>query len=123
MLKILLQVNVVVCYALSIVCKRNEYQTPHQSHQVFGHPSLEVFVQTNVALGSFYQITGHLEARRVNETDRFVVKLAIDEQRTFAIVFCKSYELQSALEVKHVEVSDGDACKPINPSWMQLDSS
>ena len=68
------------------------------------------------------QILRLFEARRVDEADDFEVELAICQERALAVVFCEGDELESSLEIVHVEVGQGDAAEAIEPSCVQLDA-
>ena len=69
-------------------------------------------------------VHGHFQTRGCYEIDILGGKFRVRSLHlhTLVIVLGQTDELKSSLEVKHVEVSDGDSAEAIDPAWVQIDS-
>ena len=69
-------------------------------------------------------VHGHFQTCGCYEIDilggKFLVRSL--HLKALVIVLGQTDVLQSSLEVKHVEVSDGDSAEAIDPAWVQIDS-
>ena len=104
---------VVIGGDLAIVRERNQNQAPHQSDQLPRAGPLELELKLNVSVAWLPEVLSLFEASRVNEAYYLKVKLAICQQRSLAVVFREGDELESSLEIEHVEIGQGDATETV----------
>ena len=67
-------------------------------------------------------VTSHFKTCGVNESNVFVLKQAVFQFLSFAIVFGQLNEVECSIEIEHVEVINGNTTETVHPARIQVNA-